>query len=420
MRILFLSNFYPPFELGGYGQWCQEVRMRLQDRGHTVQVLTSRHGIKSAMKADVENGVTRSLYLQTDINHYRPVEFFLKRPGQERANLRELARVIAGIRPEVILVWGMWNLSLNLPYCAEQLMPGRVAYFIASYWPMDTDPHTAYWQLPGRRPGMELVKRPMRALALSGLRREGYPPNLRYEHAVCCSQYVRDTLVQAGRLSPRAGVLYGGIDPEPFWCHRIEGDRAEARSLRLLYFGRLIHDKGVHTAIEAMGLLKQRGLADGVELTILGSGRTEYEGQLRRMSARLGIGDRVHFVGRVPRDEIPSQLRRFDVYLFTSIWPEPMARSVMEAMAAGLLVIGSEVGGQVEMLVNGQNALTFKAEDAACLADNIVRALDDPSLRLHLARSGQQMALERFTLERMVDDIEAYLLQVSERATSEI
>jgi glycogen(starch) synthase len=414
MRILFISNLYPPYELGGYEQWCQEVATHLIDRGHDVSVLTSRYGVQSGCENDLPN-VTRTLHLQTDITYYRSADFFLRRTFQERENIQSLRKMIDRFSPDIVMVWGMWDLSLTLPYWAEQWMPGRVAYFISNYWPVDTDPHTAFWRMPTRRSQMEWVKRPLRVVALAQLRREGYPPPLRFEHAVCCSQYVRDTLVKAGKLPPNAGVLLGGTDPAPFLRHSSLGKsrpHREGGTLRLLYFGRLIHDKGVHTALEAVGLLKRRGLVDGVDLTILGSGRPDYETRLRQMLPQLDISDHVRFVGQVPREEVPERLGSFDVFLFTSIWPEPMARSVMEAMAAGLLVIGTEVGGQMEMLANGQNALTFKAEDAEGLADHITRVLDDPSLRLRLARAGQQTVLERFTLERMVDDIERYLMDI--------
>ena len=91
MRILFLSNLYPPWELGGYEQWCQEVATHLVDRGHDVSVLTSRHGVQSAC----ENGVpyvTRTLHLQTNIAYYRPIDFFLWRPFQERDNIQTLRK----------------------------------------------------------------------------------------------------------------------------------------------------------------------------------------------------------------------------------------------------------------------------------------------------------------------------------------
>jgi glycosyltransferase involved in cell wall biosynthesis len=411
MRLLFLSNLYPPLEIGGYEQWCHEVALRLRRRGHTVHVLTGRHGLNGTPPP--EEDVSRTLYLQADVNHYHPSDFFLRRAYHEHSNQQELRRAIGQLDPDLMVVWGMWDLSRSLPFWAEQWMPGRVAYYISSYWPSDVDIHQEYWRLPARRPTIELLKKPLRRLALSQLRREGYPPKLRFEHAVCCSQYVRDTLVQANKLPAGAAVLFGGIDPEPFLQGTGTNDKIENAPLRLLYFGSLLPHKGVHTILEALGLLRQRGLADRIALTILGNGHPAYEVKLQALATRLRIDESVHFAGRVSRDEIPFRLRGFDIFLFTSIWPEPMARTVMEAMAAGKLVIGSEVGGQMEMLTNGENSLTFQAEDAEALASHIECVLDEPGLRFRLARAGQAMVLKRFTLQRMVDDIEAWLTSIT-------
>jgi glycogen(starch) synthase len=410
MRLLFLSNLYPPFNIGGNEQLCQEIAECLRQRGHTVRVLTSRYGLNHTVLP--EQDVIRRLHLQANVNYYRPSDFFLKRTHQERSNERELRLAIDQLGPDLVVVWGMWNLSRNLPYWAEQWMPGRVAYYISSYWPMDTDIHIEYWASPTKRPMSELIKRPLRDLALSQLRREGYPHQLGFEHVMCCSQYVKDTLVQAGKVPASAGVLFLGIDPEPFLRFSPTTKEVKGEPLRLSYFGSLLPHKGIHTAIKALGLLKQRGLANRVELTILGSGHPDYEALLRRLVTQLGVEDRVHFAGRVLRDEIPAWLGRFDVFLFTSVWAEPMARSVIEAMAAGLLVIGTEVGGQVEMLANEENGLTFQPEDAETLANHIERVLSDRALLHQLALGGRQMVLERFTLKRMVDDIETWLTSI--------
>ncbi len=407
MRILFLSNFYPPYELGGYEQLCHEVATKLTARGHDVAVLTSRHGSHTETDNSSPN-IHRTLYLQADIAYYRPIDFFIRRPFQERANNRSLRSLMAEYSPDIALVWGMWNLSHNLPYLVEQQMPDRVLYYISSYWPMDLDPHYAYWQLPTRRRAMEIIKQPMRKLALAILRHEKYPPRLRFNHAICCSNFVRNTLIDAGYLPSNSGVVNVGIDVEPFVKMsklRVNHDG----KLRLLFFGRLIHDKGVHTAIEALALLKQNGYENRVELTILGSGHPSYEAKLRQMVIQLDISDQIKFIKQVPRDEIPAWLGKFDVCLFTSIWPEPMARTVMEAMAAGLLVIGTEVGGQVEMLVHGQNALTFQPEDAETLAVHIANVYNNPEMRLKLASAGQEMVIKKYTLVRMVNEIEQYL-----------
>ena len=412
MRLLFLTNLYPPFSRGGFEGLCKEAADELERRGHTVRVLTSQYDTASSTKSG-RDGVIRDLYLEADIYHYRIADFFLRRPFQERANARVLRSAMDQFSPDLVVVWGMWNLSRNLPYWAEQWFPGRVAYYIADIWPMTPDAHEQYWQRPANRLPGKLAKRILGPLALSLLHREGYPPTLNFEHALCCSQYIRDELVDASKLPGGAGVLYHGIEPDPFFRDLTDRPDTQNGPLRLLYFGRLVSFKGVHTAIEAMGVLNERGLADRVELTVVGGGHPEYEAELRASVARLGIGNRVHFTGRVPWDELLSRLKNSDVMLFTTIGPEAMARTVMEAMAAGLLVIGTQQGGQGEMLFDGENALAFEAGNPLGLADCIARVLDQPPLRHRLARAGQQMVLEQFTLTRMVDDMEEWLKAIA-------
>lgn len=407
MRLLFLSNLYPPHDRGGLEQLCFEMTSLLRQRGHTVRVLTSQYGVTA--QTPVEPDVVRALHLEADINYYRPLEFFTQRRQREAENLAALRHALDEFRPEACVVWGLWNLSRALPQLLEQAMPERVAYYIASYWPNEPDMHAQYWNLPANKSLGALVKKPLRALALAQLKREGYPPRLQLKRVRCVSQYVRDTLVQAQALPESTGVLFVGIDPAPFLRPIEPAGPTDSAPLRLVYFGSLVADKGVHTAIEALIELKRRGLSDKVHLTILGGGHPAYEAQLRAMTADAGLTDRVEFAGRVPRADVPAWLSRHDVFLFTSIWAEPMARSVMEAMAAGLLVIGSEVGGQVEMMHHGQNALTYPAGDAVALATQIEAALCEPALRARLARAGQQLILERFTLQRMVGDFETWL-----------
>jgi len=386
------------------------VATLLQKRGHDVMVLTSNYGTGRNIGNDGDK-VIRSLYLQSDIYYYRPVDFFLHRERHERSNLAELTRAIHRYDPDILLVWGMWNLSPVLPAYVEKVMPERVAYFLASYWPVDTDIHEEYWREPARRPLTELIKRPLRKVAISSLHRDGFQPRLEFKHAMCCSQYVRDVLVKANALPDSTGVLYGGINPEPFLGEE-DSAAPPGAPLRLLYFGSLLPHKGVHTAIQALGYLKDAGVIDSIDLTILGSGHPDYEAYLKRIVCDLGVEEKVHFTSRVARTEIPCWLKKFDVFLFTTTGPEPMARTVMEAMAAGMLVIGSRVGGQVEMLSDGENSLTFAAGDALDLAEKIKEAVSQPERSRRLAQAGRRMALEKFTLERMVDDMETWLADI--------
>ena len=144
-------------------------------------------------------------------------------------------------------------------------------------------------------------------------------------------------------------------------------------------------------------------------MTLVGSGHPDYEARLKQQIAEANLADHVILAGRVPRAEMPDLLRKFDVLVFPSIWEEPLARMMQEGMAAGLVVIGTLTGGSGELLVEGETGLTFAPEDAAGLAQQIVRLRDEPELRIQLAQTGRDRVLAQFDIERMIDEIEAYL-----------
>ena len=186
MRLLFLTNLYPPHDRGGLEQLCHEMTGQLRQRGHTVRVLTSRHGLDN--RAYDEPDVVRTLHLEADMHYYRPADFFTKRRQREAANLRVLQHTLEEFQPEACVVWGLWNLSRALPQLLEQAMPERVAYYIASYWPNEPDMHAQYWNLPANKSLGALIKRPLRALALAQLHSESYPPRLQLKQVRCVSR----------------------------------------------------------------------------------------------------------------------------------------------------------------------------------------------------------------------------------------
>jgi len=178
----------------------------------------------------------------------------------------------------------------------------------------------------------------------------------------------------------------------------------------MLYAGQLVRHKGVHTAIEAMGRLVNEMKTDQVSLTLVGSGHPDYETFLRDLAEREHLHNYVTFLPSVPKNEMPAIFQKFDVLIFPSIYEEPLARMTQEAMAAGLVVVGTTTGGTQEILREGETGLTFAPADAEGLAKQVIRLSTDPDLWCHLAQGGRQSVLEHFTLDRMVQDIERYLL----------
>ena len=408
MRILFLSNFYPPHHIGGYGMLCLEVAEGLGRRGHTFHVLTSTHGVGRPL---TEGHVHRLLGLESDLHFYQSRDAWLY-PLVRNRNLRHLRRLLDTVRPDVVFIWGMWCLSKHLAAEAERLLDSRVVYYLANPWPIEANMHQAYWDMPAQRRGRHLAKQVLRLPARIVLRAEWEPVPLRFQHAPCCSRALHDQLLDADVPLQDAPVIYEGIDLAPYLAQADQRNgSADTHELSLLFVGILAPHKGVHTTIEAVAHLA-RIKRERIKLTILGSGHPDYEAQLRNLVGQHELSKYVVFHSPIPRSELPKFLGQFDVLLLPSIWEEPLARIMQEGLASGMVVVGSATGGTKEIIVDGENGLLFPAGDAPALAAQLERLIADISLRRRLTARGRCTATEEFDINQMLDNIEAYLEHV--------
>jgi glycosyltransferase involved in cell wall biosynthesis len=418
MRILFLTNFYLVHGSGGEEQSCQQVVEGLKQRGHRTLVLTSMHGSNN-LPVEVD-GIYRSLYLEMDLVPLRhSITFFTRRKIREKHNLQVFERVLQQFDPDIIFIWGMWNLPYSLPAFAEARYPDKVVYRFATYWPTLPSQHEFYWRAPGRKWYSRIPKRVVGHFALAMLTKEVQQYPLTFKHAICVSDATRKILVTAGIPVSHAQIIYTGLDVNKYLNGEQHPRVRDDRSLNLLCGGRLTSDKGIDTAIEAMTkLVHERGKVD-IRLSLAGSGSKEYESHLRSVVNQAGLNDYVSFLGWVPAEEIPGLLRKFDVLLLPSIWPEPFSRMLMEGMVSGLVVVATPTGGTPEIVLDGENGLLFTPGNAEDLAQKIARLADDPETRRRLAQAGKQTVLERFTMTQMVDDIESFLQRVAGVSTLE-
>lgn len=412
MRILILTNFYGLEQSGGEDQSCQQVVAGLRQRGHTVLVLTSMQGTNN-IPID-EDGVYRALYLEMDLAPLRhSLTFFTSRRAREQHNLRCFERVASQFSPDIVFIWGMWNLPRSLPILAEAKCAGKVVYRFATYWPTLPSQHEMYWRASGRNWLSRLVKLMLGRVALAILARENHQPPLKFENAICVSAATRSKLVEAGVPVSNARVIHTGIDASRYQNGMTTASRAkDGQSLNLLYAGRLVKEKGVHTAIQALGKLSAHSKQKAVSLTVAGSESNDYLAHLQQLVKQAGLDERVSFLGHVPAEEMPQLLRQFDVLLLPSLWPEPFSRMLLEGMATGLAVVATNTGGTVEILKDGENGLLFNPGDADDLARKVLCLANDRVLLRRLARAGQQTVMERFTWGKMIDEFEACLQQV--------
>lgn len=406
MRLLFVSNLYPPYHLGGYEQLCHEVATQFVSRGHHVDVLTSIYGVTAKLP---EGGIRRQLRLQSDINYYHPIQVLRYFPDR-RANLRAVRNMLAAAQPDVAVIWGMWNLSWSVAAEVEAMMGSRVVYYLANAWPMDPSPHEAYWSGTAHSEAGKTFLRVLRRPVSRVLRDEWLPCKLRLGHVAVCSRAVQQQLHQAGLDTDHYRVIYHGIDVAAYRQAAAARQRnASDPCLRVVFVGSLLPQKGVHTAVEAIGHLAHMEPGLSVTLDILGSGHPQYEDKLHRMVTELQLAERVTFHQPIPRSQLPEFLARFDALVLPSIWEEPQARISQEAMAAGLALVGTMTGGTREILADGENGLAFPAEDSEVLAHQLKRLANDPLLRQRLSTAARTTVEARFTIERMIDELESFL-----------
>jgi glycosyltransferase involved in cell wall biosynthesis len=135
-------------------------------------------------------------------------------------------------------------------------------------------------------------------------------------------------------------------------------------------------------------------LPEGAETLIVGEGpdRPRLEQEIRA----LGVTERVRLVGE--RYDVPQLLAEADVFALSSA-SEGMPVSVLEAMAAGLPVVSSRVGGVPELVVDGETGILVRPGDASALAAALSSLIADPAERRRLGAAGRARAEERFDLE---------------------
>ncbi|MBD3141866.1 glycosyltransferase [Microbispora bryophytorum] len=211
-----------------------------------------------------------------------------------------------------------------------------------------------------------------------------------------CSDEVGE-LVAMGVPRDRIAVVPCGVDLGLFHPDGPAAPRGDR--LRVLSIGRMVPRKGVDTVVRAMRQVP------GAELVIAGGDPGDEEGtRLRTLADGLGLGDRVRLIGSVSRAEVPALMRSADV-LVTVPWYEPFGIVPLEALACGVPVVASAVGGHLDT-VAGCGVLVPPRRPSAlsrALCDLLVR----PGLRAALSAAGARRARARYGWPRIAEQTES-------------
>ena len=403
MRILVVSNLYPPHYVGGYELRCRQVCEAFRRRGHDVHVLTSNHGLNPGDLTPNEDRVERTLQLHGFFGHpwlgicrLRQLEF------HNNALLRAAA---TRVKPDVVHVWNLGGISKSIIFTLARLNIPTV-YDVSDHWiarSLKADVWLDWWN---RQPAAMRCRLLRIFWSATGLRKswnKRAPTNpvrqARFPRLYFCSAGLRNLTAATGYPVEHGAIIHCPVDLTRFCGAPVPAERPIKN---WLYVGRLAEDKGVLTLLKA---LQQAGKRFRGELHIYGKGATDYTKNLQAFVTEYQLP--VRFAS-ASADEMPAVYRAHDALLFTSEWEEPFALTPLEAMASGLPVIGTTTGGSKELLRHRENALTYNAGNSAELAQRILELQDDSLLRARLAICGQH-EVSRFAEPVILDQIEAYL-----------
>jgi len=218
------------------------------------------------------------------------------------------------------------------------------------------------------------------------------------DRRVAVSSFVAESVRAIEHVAPdRVEVIENGVDVARFRDADGRAVRAElGASTRplIVCVSRLQGEKGVESAVRALPMIGRDAL-----LALVGDGPLLAD--LRALAARLGVADRVRFLG--VRDDVEQLIAAADVIVVPSHWDEAFGLAVVEGMAAGRPVVVTASGAMPAIV--GDAGLVVPKRDPGALAGAVTRLLDDPLLAARLGRAGRARAEERYGMQRFVGDV---------------
>ncbi len=396
MRILVVSNLYPPVAVGGYEKRCAHTVQWLA-RSHEVLVLTSRSG-RGAVER--EEHVLRELpFLQHSVGGS------LRAPLASLQAARTMRRVLHEHRPDLVFVWNAAQIPrVIVPIAAEAGC--ALALSVADPW------LSAFVEGDQFLRHLAGSDRGLRRLWAVALRLVNRLPALRIDltrtAAVAIawnSRALREMSTIPACLTPvLERVIYPASRNEELFS---EIQRSPAQAPLVAFVGRVEPEKAPDVACRAVALLGER---HGIEarLVLAGTGDPQQLAALRRLAQELGISDRVELAGSLDAQGVAGLLARAHALVVPSRWQEPFGLVVLEGALARVPVVASLSGGMPEMLLAEEEALFFAIDDVKACAAALARTLEDQPATAERVRRAFARA-RGYSLERYRADYDAFV-----------
>lgn len=348
MHVLQVAWEYPPRLFGGLGRHVEGLTAELAAADHRVTVLTPSHDGPEVAPPGVS--VLRAAPPRAEL----PADRWLAATLDAGVAMAERA-LTTPIAPDVLHVHD-WMAG----HAARVLAPALGIPVVATIHATERGRHMGHLP-PGFSAWIDAQERALVALA--------------DRVVVCAAHMVDHVATHLGADPARTTVIRNGVALAPW---RSVTPRSAGRLPRVVFAGRLEHEKGVHVLLAA---------AKGLPCEVVIAGRGSQGPQLRR-TAPPGV----RFDGHLDQPQLAALLRSAAVAVIPSLY-EPFGLAALEAMAAGTPLVASDVDGLAEV-VTGGSGLLVPPGDPIALSAAIRRVLEEPSLAGRLRRAGTDRAAE--------------------------
>ena len=405
MKILVVSNFFPPHFVGGAEIVAFQLAQALAARGHSVRVFAG-----DASRNQPGYDTTDDLHEGLPVRRVALTHKDFQAGGNDVAHPEVDAlfgELLDTWRPDLVHAHHLLGLSLGIVRSAHAR--GVPVYMtLHDHWGFcfNSTRITSAGQLCH---DTSRCATDCRAFITAG--EQPLPLSFRQDYIrwqlqavtafILPSHYLANTYRAAGLPTDRVHVIPNGIDLQRF-SHPAPAPRSagtEAR-LRILFIGYMGPHKGVPQLLEALARLPGRRLQ--VDFVGAGHALSDY----RRALAASAPAVSAKFWGRLPNADVAHRLAQADVLVLPSVCPENQPVSITEAMACGLPVVASRIGGIPELVEHQVTGLLATAGDAAALAACLQHYLDHPA-QLAAHGAAARARIQAFALSAQVDQLEA-------------
>ena len=395
MKILLVNKFY--YMSGGAERYLFDWEKLLRDHGHEVAVFAMQHPLNrpceqssyfvDQVRFDPDQSLTARLRAATHSIWSTEAARKLRRLIEEKGpfDIAHLNAIIYQITPSILRPLAEHGIPIiqtcheYSPICANQRLYNQRTNRICAAC-LRTGILSPLWT--------RCIKGSLAAGATGCLAtladRFAARSRRRIRYYIATSNFMRDMLLRGGLPAERVRHISNFVNAEAIRPGDALGDY-------LLYFGRLVPQKGIETFIAAAAKCPD------IPCKVLGGG--PMEDALRQRLASEGPTN-VALLGHLEGEALQQTLRGASAVVVPSEWYEPFGLVILEAWAASRAVIASEISGPAEIVSHEQNGLLFPAGDAGALAAAMQRLWQNAELAASLGREGRREAVTRYTPEQ--------------------